>query len=196
MFIKKDLNLFKSNIVFENIKSILNYKYKNIPILYEHEILLIKDINVYIQFIFKYKFLIISENNILFLNDFYKNYNITPSLYINSIINKKENLNIQLLYLNNEQNILETNFEYNPNIFSNLNENENLSFQVCAPFFGSDITKQKKCIILYKLSKLLYKENEIILYLICFFEVWPCRMVILYFLLYTDYILNKQKIFT
>jgi len=192
--LEKDLNLFKSNIVYENIKSILNYKYKNIPILYNHEISLIKNINDLYSILYsKYNSLIISKNNILFLNDFYKNYKIIHSLYINSIIKRRDNLNMKLLNLNDEQNILETNFDYNPNIFSNLNNNEKYSFQKCAPFFGSDITKQKKCIILYKLSKLMYKENEIILYLICFFEVWPCRMVILYFLLYTDYIFNKQK---
>lgn len=181
--LKKDLEIFEPNKIFENVKSILHYKYKNIPIFYENEILRIQNIyDLYNELYKKYNAFMISQNEILFLNDFLINYKIIHSLYINSS------------QFNN--NILTTKiFQYNPNIFSNLNENEKYLFQKCASFFGSDITKQKKCIILYKLSKLLFKENEEILYLICFFEVWPCRMVILYFLLYTDYILDKENKF-
>lgn len=189
--LNKDLETFNSINIFNNVKSILNYKYKNIPILYDHEIFNIKNINDLYSILYpKYNFLIISENSILFLNDFFSNYKTIHSLYINSLLDHKKNINIELLNFNND---FENNFHYNPNIFSNLNENEKILFQKCAPFFGSDITKQKKCIILYKLSKILYEQNEHILYLICFFEVWPCRMVILYFLLYTDYILQKEK---
>lgn len=195
--LNKDLEIFHSTKIFENVKSILNYKYKNIPILYQHEICAIQNIqDLYSVLYPKYKFLIVSKNEILFLNDFFINYKTIHSLYINSILEIKHDMNIQLLDIReNVQESIEYNFEHNPNIFSNLNNYEKLAFQKCAPFFGSDITKQKKCIILYKLSKLLYEENYQILYLICFFEVWPCRMVILYFLLYTDYILGKEKTF-
>lgn len=192
--LNKDLEIFNSNKVFENVKSILNFKHKNIPILYREEINSIQNIKDLYSLLYpKYKILIVSKNEILFLNDFFINYKIIHSLYINSILQITNSFDIQLLEIHNEQDIFEYNFEHNPNIFSNLNDTEKNLFKKCAPFFGSDITKQKKCIILYKLSKILQEENHQILYLICLFEVWPCRMVILYFLLYTDYILNKEK---
>jgi len=139
---------------------------------------------------------LLKKNEILFLNDFFINYKSIHSLYVTSILNTQSKLNLELLELsdnNNDCKNIEYIFQKNSNLFSNLNDDEKYAFQRCAPIFGSDITKQKKCIILYKLSKLLYKENKDVLYLICVFEVWPCRMVILYFLLYTDYILEKEK---
>lgn len=192
--LKKDLEKFHVQKIYEKIKSIVDYEYKNIRILNVNEMNEINNImDFYSKLYKKYHFYIISQNEILFLNDFYLNYKIIHKLYVNSLLDIQSNLNIELLELRNDNNLLQFGFYENPDIFTNLNDQEIKCFQQCASFFGSDITKQKKCIILYKLSKLLYEENDKILYLICFFEVWPCRMVILYFLLYTDYILEKEK---
>lgn len=191
---KKDLEFFNSKTIFEKVKSILHYTHNNIPILYENEICLIENIrDLFFSLYKKYKFLIIPKNEILFLNDFFINYKTIHSLYVTSMLYTKKKLNLKLLDLNNDSENIEYMFQKNPNLFSNLNDDEKYAFQRCASFFGSDITKQKKCIILYKLSKLLYKESTDVLYLICFFEVWPCRMVILYFLMYTEFILEKEK---
>ena len=127
---QKDLEFFNSNKIFEKVKNILNYKHNNIPILYENEINQIENINdLFLSLYKKYNFLIISKNEILFLNDFFINYKSIHSLYVTSILNIESKLNIQLLQLNDNNDILSYNFEYNPNLFSNLNKNEKYAFQ-------------------------------------------------------------------
>ena len=116
------------------MKSILNYKYNNIPILYENEICLIENINdLFLSLYEKYKFLIIPKNEILFLNDFFINYKTIHSLYITTILATKNKLNIKLLELNNDSENFEHMFIKNQNLFSNLND-----FKNCFHMFTMD----------------------------------------------------------
>lgn len=197
--VSKNLEFFDIDKLETELNRICKWMHNNIPILYDYELNQCKTIyDYYTHLSKKYVDIINDHSPIQYLNDFILNYKIIhqQSICFENDTKYDDYNDISSLFTLSSTrkiyNIIPSIEKYiDSTLFIGLKDFEKNVFIEISPYFSTDITKNKKCIILYKLSTILCNntttENELvnIIKTICLFEIWPCRMCLLYFLVYT-----------
>jgi hypothetical protein len=151
----------------KTIFDVYRYSYYNIPILghYEQDCHLPNEQDIVFSIKKKYNVLLFDfENYDLLKYEICQNYHFLHKLWVN------------LNYRKNVGGIL-------------LNESEKYIFDSFYRLSSTNNSRNKKIIVLYNLSKFLIDDDidrEVVLKLTFLFEIFPCRMCILYHLIYCD----------